>query len=240
VTSSDALREALDEMAASTDRLLATVDQLDDPALREPSMLPDWTRGHVLTHVARNADGLANLVVGARTGEPREMYAGGREGRAAEIAAGADRHIGDIRLDVADSADRLLEAFADFPDEALGREVTMTSGASMYGWEIPVVRVREVEIHHVDVAAGYTPADWGPQFAVRTLDQLAPLFRDSRDCPVSTLVATDGKGRWQVAAGGPELEGTSVDLVAWLVGRSPGTGLRLSSAGEVPPAPPWT
>ena len=73
-----ALRGALDEMAVSTDRLLATVDGLDDAALRQPSRLPGWTRAHVLTHIARNADGLVNLVTWARTGEETPMYAGGR------------------------------------------------------------------------------------------------------------------------------------------------------------------
>ena len=234
------LQSGIDEMVLATDRLLETVDGLDDPALREPSLLPGWTRGHVLTHIARNADGLVNLVHSAQDGQPREMYAGGEAGREADIAAGADRHIGDVRLDLSDSAERLLEAFAaGLGPEASEREVTMTSGASAYGWEIPLLRLREVEIHHVDLDAGYSPADWGAGFAARTLDQLAPFFRDSRDCQVGTLVATDSEGRWEVAADGPALEGTTVDLTAWLVGRSPGRGLRLNPAGEVPPAPRW-
>lgn len=240
MTSDDALRAGLDEMAASTDRLLGTLDRLDDDALRAPSLMAGWTRGHVLSHLARNADGMVNLVASARTGAPGEMYAGGREARDADIEAGARRHIGDVRLDVAESAERLLGAFAaGFPAEALQREVTLTSGASASGWEIPLLRVREVEIHHVDLDAGYTPVDWGAQFAARTLDQLSPFFRGARDCPVGTLVATDGGGRWEVAADGPELEGSTIELAAWLVGRSPGQGLRVSSAAEVPAAPRW-
>ena len=240
MTSDDALRAALDEMAAATDRLLASVDGLDDQALREPSLLPGWTRGHVLSHLARNADGLVNLVLSARDGEPREMYAGGDAGRETEIEAGADRHIGDVRLDLSDSADRLLEAFADgFGPEAREREVAMRGGGTAYGWEIPLLRVREVEIHHVDLDAGYTPDDWSPEFAARTLDQLSPFFREARDCPVGVLAATDADGRWEVAADGPVLEGSAIDLTAWLTGRSPGRGLRLSPVGEVPPAPRW-
>jgi len=231
---------SLDEMAACTDRLLESVDRLDDQGLREPSLLPGWTRGHVLTHLARNADGLVNLVLSARDGQPREMYVGGPAGREADIAAGADRHIGDMRLDLSDSAEQLLEAFAeDFGPEARDREVTMNSGASAYGWEIPLLRVREVEIHHVDLDAGYTPADWTPQFATRTLDQLAPFFREARDCPVGTLVASDGDGRWEVAADGPALTGPTTELVAWLTGRRDGRALSIDGPGDVPAAPPW-
>ena len=240
MTSDDALAAALDEMAAATDRVLASVDRLTEEAAHGPSLLPGWTRAHVLTHLARNADAMVNLVLAARTGDGRPMYPGGPEGREAEIAAGVGRHLGDLRLDLAESADRLLAAFADgFPEEARSREVAMSRGGSAAGWEIPLIRSREVEIHHVDLDAGYTPDDWSPGFAARTLDQLSPFFRDARECPVGTLVATDRDGRWDVAADGPELAGPATELAAWLVGRSRGTGLQLSSAGAVPPAPRW-
>jgi maleylpyruvate isomerase len=233
------LGAAIDEMAAATDRLLASVDGISDDDLRAESLLPGWTRAHVLTHIARNADGLANLVQAARTGEPRPMYPGGPDQRDTDIEAGAGRHLGDIRLDLSDSAERLLEAFADFPAEGLEREVEMRSGATAYGWEIPLIRTREVEIHHVDADLGYTPAHWSPEFAARTLDQVAPVFRDGRDCPVGTLVSTDTDGRWEVAADGPTLSGPTTALVAWLTGRATGEGLELSPAGEVPRAPRW-
>jgi maleylpyruvate isomerase len=115
----------------------------------------------------------------------------------------------------------------------------MPSGASAYGWEIPYLRVRELEIHHVDLALGYTPADWSAEFATRTLDQLAPFFRQARDCPVGVLLATDGDGRWEVAPEGPELRGPRRALAAWLTGRATGEGLELRPAGPVPVAPRW-
>ncbi len=208
------LDRALDEMAAATDRLLRSVDGLTEEDLAGPSLLPGWTRAHVLTHLARNADGFVNLVHAARTGEEREMYEGGKAGREAGIEAGLGRHLGDVRLDLSDSAERLLEAFAGFPAEGLAREVTMTSGASAYGWEIPFLRVREVEIHHVDLDAGYTPDDWDPEFATRTLDQLAPFFRSQRDCPVGVL----GGDRRRRAVGGGR-RGSHRDRTAVRAGR---------------------
>ena len=238
--SRDDLDAGIDELVAATDRLLLAVDSMTDEDLRGPSLLPGWTRGHVLSHLARNADAMVNQVTSAVTGEDVPMYAGGRAGRDADIEAGAGRHIGDIRLDLSDSAERLLEAFADFPDEALARQVRWPSGSTAYGWELPYLRLREVEIHHVDLDTGYSPADWSAAFAERTLDQLAPFFRDKRECAVGTLVATDADRRWEVAASGPELAGTRVELVAWLTGRSPGAGLSLTPPGDVPPAPPWS
>ena len=233
------LAAALDEMAAATDRLLATVDGMTEEELHEPSRLPGWTRGHVLTHIARNADGLANLAHWARTGEETPMYPGDADTRDRQIEEGAGRHLGDQRLDLADSAERLLEAFADFDPDSLTREVRMRSGAAAYGWELPFLRTREVEIHHVDLGLDYSPAHWSPAFAERTLDQLAPFFREQRDCPVSALVATDAIGRWEVAAEGPELSGPRPALLAWLTGRSDSEGLSLSTGEDVPAAPRW-
>jgi maleylpyruvate isomerase len=234
------LQASLDEMAAATDRLLTSVDGLSEQACREPSLLPGWSRGHVLTHIARNADGLANLALAAVTGDGRPMYPGGPDARETAIEAGAGRHLADLRIDVADSAERLLEAFADFPPGAQERQVALRSGATAYGWEIPSIRTREVEIHHVDLDAGYGPGDWDPGFAARTLDQLAGLFRDARDCPVGTLVAVDRDAQWEVAADGPELTGSTTALAAWLTGRSAGRDLTLGVEGDVPPAPRWS
>jgi maleylpyruvate isomerase len=55
-----------------------------------PSRLPGWSRGHVLTHLSRNADALTNLLTSARTGVESPMYATPAE-REEGIAAGADR-----------------------------------------------------------------------------------------------------------------------------------------------------
>jgi maleylpyruvate isomerase len=229
---------ALDEMARATDRLLATVDAFSDDDVRTPSGLPGWTRAHVLTHVARNADAIANLAHWARTGEERAMYAGGADGRNAAIEEGAGRHIGDLRLDIDESAERLLAAFTGFDDEALARQVEAMRGAKFVGWELPNMRLREVEIHHVDLAAGYTSADWSRAFAAHALDTAAPQFVARGDCPVSALRDADG-GVWQVGNEGPTLSGETHELAAWLVGRSDGASLTPSPAGAVPPAPRW-
>lgn len=230
---------ALEELAKATDRLLGNVDQLDDAALREPSLLPGWTRGHVATHLARNADGFVNLVHWACTGEETPMYDGGRAGRDAAIEAGAGRHIGDVRLDLSDSAERLLGAFAEFPEEAMHREVRSSSGARIVGWQLPLVRIREVEIHHVDLAAGYTPAHWSEEFVTRTLGQISPVFLERGDAPVGQLRDPSGAA-WRVAPEGPTLTGPGSGLLAWLVGRSDGDGLLLEPDGPVPPAPRWS
>ena len=83
----------LASVGAATGRLLATTAALADPEVREPSLLPGWTRGHVLSHIARNADGLINLLRWAHTGTQIPMYAS-QQARDADIEAGAGRSCG--------------------------------------------------------------------------------------------------------------------------------------------------
>ena len=234
-----ALAADLDEMVAATERLRATARGLSAEDVRSPSLLPTWTRAHVLTHVARNADGYVNLVTWARTGVETPVYPS-RESRDADIEAGAHRHPGDLELDLDESAERLLAAFAEpLDDAALARDLRLPSGSALHGWEIARRRTREVEIHHVDLAAGYGPADWPAGFVSRTLDELAPLFRAERETPVGALVDVDTGERWEVAEDGPALSGTAPGLLAWLVGRTDGGDLRLPGGEPVPPAPRW-
>ncbi|MEV7393377.1 maleylpyruvate isomerase N-terminal domain-containing protein, partial [Streptomyces sp. NPDC091215] len=53
----------LDQINAATGHLLETAARFTDADVRAPSLLPGWSRGHVLTHVARNADGGRNLLI---------------------------------------------------------------------------------------------------------------------------------------------------------------------------------
>ena len=75
-----------EDVDQATARLLATVRAFDDEDVKAPSGLPGWTRGHVLTHLARNADGSGNLLTWARTGVETPQYLS-LEHRAAGVRA---------------------------------------------------------------------------------------------------------------------------------------------------------
>ena len=85
------------DVEQATEALLRTADGLDDRAVAGPSLLPGWTRGHVLTHVARNADAMTNLLTWARTGVETPAYASpeargrGHRGGRRPAAGRADR-----------------------------------------------------------------------------------------------------------------------------------------------------
>ncbi len=228
---------ALAELAAATHRVLERLDGLDDAAFRTPSALPGWTRGHVATHLARNADGLGRLVTWAATGLKTPMY-DSPEARQRDIEAGAYQPATEICDDFRASSNALADALAAFPTAAHSVELTLGSGTSIVAWELPLVRIRELEIHHVDLAAGYRPEDWSPAFCARTLDQVASGFSARPTMPFGWLRSTEGAS-WRIGSGDASLSGPANDLLAWLLGRSSGERLTPVGRSDVPPAPAW-
>ena len=178
----DEVGHSLDRVAAATDRVLVTATGLSDAQARGPSLLPGWSRGHVLTHIARNADGLRNLLIWARAGTQTPMYASA-ESRSADIEAGAGRPAADLAADVRESAAAFTAEAASMPDDAWTAQVRALNGPPFPALGVLERRLSEVEIHHVDVAAGYSPADWPEDFLSEALPRVAESFAGRDNMP---------------------------------------------------------
>ncbi|MEU4678201.1 maleylpyruvate isomerase family mycothiol-dependent enzyme [Micromonospora sp. NPDC023737] len=227
------------EVQAATARLLGTAAVLDEVGLASASLLPGWSRGHVLAHLARNADGFVNLLTAARTGEPRPMYASPAT-RAGDIEAGAartaDAHLDDLRR----SADRFGDAVAAMPAEAWAATVA-TPGGPRVAAELVWCRLRELEVHHLDLAAGHRPADWPEGFAHRLLHEVATDLAGRPDVPAMVLRFDGTRHELVVGArdGAPVVAGPAPDLAAWLIGRGGADLLTVTPEGPVPNPPEW-
>ncbi|MGL5927843.1 MAG: maleylpyruvate isomerase N-terminal domain-containing protein [Dermatophilaceae bacterium] len=150
----------LSVLASHTTRLLVSARGLDDPA--RPSLCAGWTRGHVLTHLARNADGLTALVRAAVDGSGETMYAGDAE-RDADIDAGASRPLDVLVADVESSAAALAAALSRLTADHAERPAERTPGGQVLRTgALPLLRLREVVYHHVDLDAGFGFADVEP------------------------------------------------------------------------------
>jgi len=148
---------------SAQERLLAAVQHLGDVEARRPSRLPGWSVGHVITHLARNADAHARRLAAALHGEDVAKYPGGMAQRERDIAEGAGRPASELLADLATSQKRLEELFtrcsaAGWPGHDL------LGGGSYPATGCPAHRLREVEVHHVDLGVGYEPADWPPEY----------------------------------------------------------------------------
>ncbi|MFI8217082.1 maleylpyruvate isomerase family mycothiol-dependent enzyme [Streptomyces sp. NPDC085932] len=215
----------------ATERLLTAVGSLDNAAVTQPSRLPGWTRGHVLAHLARNADALVNVLAG------RPMYVSG-EARDADIERDAPRALDAQLTDLRESAARFQEA-GDAPAD-WSRTVELRNGVKDTAARVPFRRWVEVELHHVDLGIGYELEDLPEEFTEREIEFLADRFAGHTDVP-STRV-TDGTRAWRTGRapdGDPEVTvtGTPADLLGWLAGRRDGAPLRVDG-GPLPALPP--
>ena len=167
------------DIAARPRWVLATVAAMTDADAAAGSLLPGWSRGHVVTHLARNADSLTWVLDGARLGEVRDQYP--TEGmREADIDAGAGRTASELHDDLVTACARLEAAWAALDDAAWSRECRMRAGLCPAA-ELPFRRWREVEVHHVDLGLAYTPADWPPAYVEAELVRLLPRLPDRAD-----------------------------------------------------------
>ncbi|HXW82437.1 MAG TPA: maleylpyruvate isomerase family mycothiol-dependent enzyme [Acidimicrobiales bacterium] len=186
---------AIELCLAAHARLLVAVADLTDAQGGSPSRLPGWTIGHVLTHLARNADGHVRRLEGALRGENVPRYQPGQ--RDAEITEGAGRTAGEAVSDLQVAQGSLEDAWersvaAGWPHrQLLGDDHWVTTSS-------PVRRLREVEIHHVDLGLGYEPSDWPEEYVTWELPMVLATV------PERVRRPEDAR-----------------NLVAWVTGRAP-------------------
>lgn len=206
-------------------------------AFAAPSLLPGWTVGHVVTHLARNADGLRRVLVGARVEQQLLPY-DSPQARVDDIERGAARSTDTIALDLV-AADRLLaETIDELPQPAWAFDVDLGRGGPAPAAVVLAARLGEVELHHADLGVDEGLDLLTDTQAGRLLAAIQHSYVRTRDVPPMTL-QPDGATRIIVRGGGPSgrtVTGTNLGLVRWLSGRG-AAGVR--SNGALPDLPPW-
>lgn len=236
-----AARRCLADIRAATEMLDQAVGELTDDRMRQPSRLPGWTRAHVITHLARNADGLVNLLTWARTGVEHPMYPSNAD-RDADIEEGAGRLAQVVHEDLRAASDRLATASERLTDSQW--LVTITGRASMVfpAASIPRIRLFELWVHLVDLDVDFGFDDIPAEQFEGMVDAATSRLAGRADVPPVHLTAwlPDGAERVWDLAGGAEGEvhhvsGEAAPVLAWLTGRGDGGELD----GDVPALPAW-
>lgn len=249
-------REGLAAARRASDALRDVVGTMDDVAVHGPSGLAGWTRGHVISHLARNADGLLNLLIWARTGVEHPMYASTAD-RDADIAEGALRMRQVQQEDLGAASDRFFWAAEKLSESAwsvsLGQH---RSGRDLNAQEVPWLRLIEVLVHMVDLDRGVgfdqAVALAGEQIGT-VFDYVLRGYSGRTDVPATRLevmlpsgearswtfgaegLGADGLGGEGLGGAVRSVSGSASVALAWLTGRSAGENL----VGEVPALPAW-
>jgi maleylpyruvate isomerase len=208
--------EDLRRVADAQRRFETAIASLDDAEVRRSSRLPGWTIGHVLTHVARNADSHVRRAEAAGRGEPVDQYAGGWEGRNADIEIGAGRGAAELIADVHQSAARLDVAWQQVPESAWSAVSRDVGGRERVLRDLPGRRWQELEVHLVDLGIGVTHRDWPEAFVSVSL----PRLRESRSERLAPGAEPPAPGALDPR-----------DELAWLYGRL--------ERADLPPIVPW-
>jgi maleylpyruvate isomerase len=207
-------------MREGTAHLLRCADRLDDAAFAAPSLLPGWTRAHVLGHVARNAEALTRLATWARTGVETPMYAD-RAQRAAEIEESAAKPPATLRGELVSSAETLDAALDALTSEQWQAQVRSALGRAIPAAEIPWMRIREMWLHAVDLDGGASVTDLPDGVVDLLLDDVTTALSRKDGCPAVRLSPSDRVGTWQLGAPPSDhaIEAPAADLAGWLTGR---------------------
>lgn len=227
--------------AAGTAALEAVVEGFDDRAAALPSHLPGWSRAHVVSHLARDAETLAGLLVRARTGVEAPMSVSA-ERRDRDVEEGARRGARALCADLVTADRGFARACAQLPEGAWQAVVRVPGADRVPAAEVVWMRAREVWVHAVDLLGGVTFADVPRQMITALLDAAE---RESKTRPGHPLVELRGQpddGIWLLGCPGSRVAavvaGDAPSLAAYVTGR-PVPGALGTMEGRPPLLPNW-
>ena len=184
---------------------------LTDAQAAQPSLLPGWSIGHVLTHLARNADSHVGMLQAANEGRAAAQYPGGLEQRNADIEAGQGRPAAALVADVIESNGRLEAAWS-----AMTADGWRGEGLSVFGpvavADLPFRRWRETTLHHTDLGLGYGWSQWPAAYVRLELARMTMQWASRKPMGLTSLPPA--------AMALPDAQ-----RLAWLTGRTSIEGL---------------
>lgn len=233
MTTASHLHHDIAAVESATAELTTTAGRLADPDISAASLCDGWTRGHVLSHLSRNADAIGRLVEWAVTGERQEMYPGGVAARDAEIEAGARRRADEQLDDLTSSAQALAGRLPKLADGFAVAEVEGRGGVTIASADLAFMRLREVVFHHVDLDAGYSFDDVDGELLARFISDALRRLGGDADTPGFTVHTAEGD-EWTTGDGSVSVTGTRAGVLLWLARRVPD---RVEANGPLPDLP---
>jgi maleylpyruvate isomerase len=206
-----------DWMAGGEEFFRRQVARADD--LTAPSLLPGWSRAHVVAHLVGNSDAFVNLLHWARTGIETPMYAS-EEARRADLDRRVALPAGELLAELDTALDRLAAAFANLPAAAWDAHVRTRQGQVLPVTGLPWMRGRETWIHGVDLGAGAWFDALPDPLVDALLTELTGTLSGREGCPAVTVVPSDRDRTWALGTGSTQtVRGTAADILGWLLGR---------------------
>jgi maleylpyruvate isomerase len=229
------LASDIGRMQRESGMMMATVASLAEDELRKPSKCGGWTRAHVITHLARGADALANLATWAVTGQETAAYKS-REDRDVDIEAGAKRAAAELVADLEQANARLLGAFWALKDGVQVETLPSLFSGEINAFSLPARRTTELIIHHDDLDTTWEWHEADSDSILDAIDVCVLRLQANPDSPGLQIVAGEGDV-WTVGDGSYRIEGYYDELLPFLAREQVEQGLQFE--GQLPKLPPW-
>lgn len=202
--------EVIEAIREHTAHLLGTTISYDERDWAEPIALSGWTRSHVAAHLVEDALTMMDELRHESSGHPPTSHA---EQQIALERRALDAGLG-LQIELDESAGQLQDVLSQVEDDVLS--VTLGGGWIIRGSEVPLVRLREIVVHHFDLVGEAALDVTGP--IAEELLQLEVHRPRSDALPPVLLVSDEG---YSARIGQDNGETTTVlgpanDLLIWL------------------------
>jgi maleylpyruvate isomerase len=211
--------------------------ELTDNEFDGGTLLPGWSRRHLVAHVGYNAAALCRLMDWAATGVETPMYESA-EHRNREITEGATLDPAALRNLFDHTVARLDEKWLHVPDSAWSAQVRTAQGRQVPAAETAWMRTREVWIHAVDLANGGRFDDFPAVVLDSLLADIVGMWRQ-KNLGAGLVLAVDDGAPIAVQEDSPAtttVAGTLAAVARWAAGRG---AVGVDVEGDLREPPPW-
>ncbi|WP_269936691.1 maleylpyruvate isomerase family mycothiol-dependent enzyme [Arthrobacter sp. HY1533] len=232
LTTDPRLQDALLQARRGTAFFARKLNELSDDELDGDSLLPGWSRRHVVAHVGYNARAIARLIEWAATGVETPMYLS-PAARNQEIDFGATLSPIALRNLTDHAAVHLSVEWRDLPDANWGNQVKTAQGRTVPASETVWMRTREVWIHAVDLNNGATVGDIPAPILERLLTDITSAWK-TRGTDAGLIIAVEESSIRYGDTSNPDavvVSGPLAAITAWATGRG--------TIPNTPIAPAW-
>jgi maleylpyruvate isomerase len=212
--------------------------ELRDDEFDMQSLLPGWSRRHLVAHVGYNAKALCRLMDWAATGVETPMYES-REQRVREIETGAQMDPAALRQFFVRAAGQLDEKWKHHPQRAWSAVVRTAQGRQVPASETVWLRAREVWVHAVDLATTGRFADFPSPVNQTLLDDVVAFWR-AKGAGAGLVLAVADRQPIPVQPQSPictTVTGSLSAVTRWAAGRG-AVGCSFSDGSPIAP-PSW-
>lgn len=190
------------------------LNNLADTDLCQPSLVPGWSRSHVVAQVGYQARALTRLTEWAASGTPQAMYSS-EAARLEEVENGSTLPTRALRGLFRHAAVHLDVEWRDLSGTAWDAELRLPDGRRILARDTGWIRAREIWMRAVDLDAGGSFLDMPAALIDRLLDETLA----GRNSPPFVLRPTDRTAPLRSGDGEIVVSGRAADLARWVTGR---------------------